>query len=540
MKQEIFKIGVQRFKSVEHLGYSFIHGKEKNDYVSEKHPLFTFCSSKDDEETFLKNYGNPLYLVEKTYSFVVIEKDGDKLACKFFHGGRQRRAGKTWFKVNKNVDYISINTRTGDVYVGHIYGYQKKRKCAKKIQKNFFADSNINHFFIKIKSVFSEKITDFNINELIRTFAKELYPNLDRGIHSIEDTIFKFYLEKKNIKYPNNYSAYKGLMWGKDYRKVLKKNKNRVVDTIMEINKVSGKKLKKILHECERVNISNYGYMTSLFKEEWINQDEEFLKSIIESSKNITFSSGFIEILKKYVSNAELKRIYNLYKIAFKDFSIDFYTLADHLTFYVRLKEFNETDLKWMANNREEFSKEHIDWSEKIDFYRRGEYKRIYPQYIIDELSKEIELYGEKYYTVLLNESKNYNEESCTQSNCVKTYIGKPSAFIISLRKNSVDSENRLTVEYHVHLGNERIIAKRVQTKAKYNTEPSEDWNEILTYLDSKVIKLHLDENYDTVKITKKCANGIELFSDSEFDEQGYLRWKVRTIENTYDLFTLV
>ena len=37
-----------------------------------------------------------------------------------------------WFKQSKNVDFISVNTKTGDVYVGGISNYHLKTKSKEK------------------------------------------------------------------------------------------------------------------------------------------------------------------------------------------------------------------------------------------------------------------------------------------------------------------------------------------------------------------------------------------------------------------------
>ena len=67
---------------------------------------------------------------------VVVEKDGDKVSIKTFHGWKHRRAGVQWFKISKNMDFISVNVRTGDVYVGGLINFHLKKKCKKYSSKS--------------------------------------------------------------------------------------------------------------------------------------------------------------------------------------------------------------------------------------------------------------------------------------------------------------------------------------------------------------------------------------------------------------------
>jgi hypothetical protein len=98
-------------------------------------------------------------------------------------------------------------------------------------------------------------------------------------------------------------------------------------------------------------------------------------------------------------------------------------------------------------DSKSKFREEHLDWSDKIEHYRQGSYTRIYPDYSYELIQKPISVGDDVYYPVLLDDSHNYNKESSQQSNCVKTYIGKCSSVIVSLRKGDIDSDKRATIE---------------------------------------------------------------------------------------------
>jgi hypothetical protein len=137
---------------------------------------------------------------------------------------------------------------------------------------------------------------------------------------------------------------------------------------------------------------------------------------------------------------------------------------------------------------------------------------------------------------VLLMNSSSYNEESLTQSNCVKTYIGKPGSLIVSLRKDFYG--DRATVEYKFVKHGEYVIPLRVQSLGKFNNKLGEEWNEVLLKLDKVILSCVKDKKFETVKIIKECKNGVTLQSDSYWEEDN-LRWTYKNIESrtTWDYF---
>jgi hypothetical protein len=177
-------------------------------------------------------------------------------------------------------------------------------------------------------------------------------------------------------------------------------------------------------------------------------------------------------------------------------------------------------------NNKEEFRQEHLDWTDKIQFYKQGNYSRLYPQYFVDTIQNKI---GD-YMPVLLTNSREYNEESSTQSNCVKTYIGKPASFIISLRKGYYG--DRATIEYNLTKVGDKVEVKRIQSLGRFNNRLGEEWNDVLFKLDEVVLSSVKDKKFETVQITKECKNGVILNSDSYFDHGGKLRWTYKNIDS--------
>jgi hypothetical protein len=336
-------------------------------------------------------------------------------------------------------------------------------------------------------------------------------------------------MNRKKIKYPNNYNVFLSTFSLTKLRKHLKKNDNRMVDALMGQFELRGDKVKKAMHQCENFNVQLLVSSYKLFGESWINQKENLVLYLLNSSVH---TPSFNEETVKDFSKEELKKIFNIFILVYVKNSINYFTFMDHIRLFSELKNFGET-VKWMSKNEKEFSDEHIELTEKLSYYTRGYYKRIYPKNLIDSIPEYFTMDEEKYYPVLLTDSKEYNEESLLQSNCVKTYIGKSSAIIISLRKNEKSSDERGTIEYNLSKKTDgQIFVSRVQYLGKFNQRLDETWSDSLNRLDDIIKKIFHNSNIEMVKLTKLCANGKEFFSDSEWSSDGILRWTYNNIDN--------
>lgn len=477
---------------------------------STKKPLFLVDNIyKNDEEKYVENYGNPMCTVKKDYVMVVIEQEGDKLAIKIFYGGKIRTKGTKYFRVKKNVEYITVNTKTGDVYIGYLKGFQKKRDYAKKLRRNYFMDGSLETMRSKIRgylNVLNIEKTDTISSDFVNTFMDKIdnkqYDNL-----KLDDRLFKFYLDKRKVKYPNNFGAYKNHLVGPSIRKKLKKNGNKLVDAFMSEHNLQGKMLKKSLHECERINLDVYKFARSVFGDDRLNQDHGVITPLLETlvTTNISVTD---DVLRNKMTSNEIDRYYNAFKDCFVNSNLNNYTLSDHIRMYLDLKRYG-VDVKWMSNNGTEFHNEHLDWTDKISHYKNGTYNRIYPDIFHKVLSKNI---GE-YTPVLLTTSQQYNEESSTQSNCVKGYITRPESIIISLRKD----DERATIEYKLELINNETIIRRVQSLGKRNQSLEPKWDNVMLSLDKIMLSLIKDKNFELVKVIKENRMGMKLNSDSNW-----------------------
>ena len=551
MKEEIFKVNYEAYTTVvfhDTVPITFPHSRNKyffddeneadiwdqllntNDKatLSKKSDVYLENFVSNVEEDFVLHYGNPLARVLKSYLMILVERDGDKVSMKVFNGFRERRVGNKWFKVARSVDYITVNTKTGDVYSGFLHNYQNKKKVRKKLNKNFFLNEPISQVMYTIRDKgwsYSHNSSEI-ANDAVSKFMHEIDGREEPYEFNFEKRLFKFYLDKKGIKYPNNFRLYSSKLVGPIFRKILKKNDNRLVDAFMIHNGLTGKKLKKCLHSCKSLNLDLYLMARRLFGDDWINQDDDFILQTLNSEFNIKdrdIPAEFVNVIGK----DELRRVFNLFKKVYFEEMFDTYTFIDHIEIYTQLKMYGETDLRWMSNDVDIFRNEHLDWSDKLTFYKNGHYERIYPIYSYEHLEQPL---GE-YYPVLLDDSTSYNEESSTQSNCVKTYIGKSSNIILSLRKGSRYSEDRATIEYQLYREDDKVKCRRVQSLGKYNGKLSDEWMHWLLKLDLKMLYYVNDDRFEPVKITKKCYNGTFFESDSYWEEDGFLKWDNKIIE---------
>lgn len=501
---------------------------------TQKHPLFLYNKSENTEEFFEKNFGNPMCQTSKQHFMVIVDRTEDKVSIKIFYGVKHRRGGVQWYKINKSMQYITVNIKTGDVFVGGLTNYHLKRKCRKTIRRNFFLGEPINILMSSIKnnmSVFTGE-PGFDIAfDAVSIFMKHIDTLEDFGGLTFNQRLFKFYLEKRKIKFPDNFHIFARDWIGRDIRKILKKNDNRMVDTIMSHFDVSGKVIKKALHNCNNTNFPLYKFGRKLFGDDWMNQEDGLILACLNSQIGIgDIPPTFLD----FVSPDELKRVFKLFKQVVVYQTLNSYTFVDHIKMYCELKGFGENDIKWMSfDDKETFRNEHLDWTDKLQHYKIGTYTRIYPEYMYDVISEPI-IDGENtYYPVLLDCSLNYNDESSVQSNCVKTYIGRSSSIIVSLRKGGVNSNERATIEYRLkkQKNKKTIEVDRFQTLGRFNSALSEEWNDVLFKLDKQMLYYTQDERFDTVKIIKKCQNGMEFNSTSYWNDTGNLSWTSTKVE---------
>lgn len=501
-----------------------------------RHQIFLESNIYYSENQYLENYGNLLSTVRKDYFMIVVEKSEKKVSIKIFTGYRIRRRGMRWFKVSKNVEYLTFNFDTGDYYYGLILGYQKKKNNKRVLRKNCHSMNPLNLMTHKIRQILktSRRLVEYDslLDSAIESFVGQL-SQLNQLGNNNDNILLKSFLDKKNIKYPNNFDLFYNDYDNVVPHKIIKKNNNKVVDAFMDYNQLKGNNIKKALHVCDNINLNLLKFSYRVFGNENINKDFDLILKILNYKQFFNFPIYYLNIDYITFSKKELTRIMSFFKNEVLEERIDIYTFVDHIGMYIRLKDYGEESLRWKSLDQGDFREEHLDWTDKLDYYTRGKYYRLYPEFLSELVSIKISDNGDMYFPKLLDFSDDYNRESLIQSNCVKTYIGRPESIIISVRKGSVESEDRATVQYIIEYDNKSktIRCRRGQSLGRYNKTLSSEWNQVLSKLDDRLSLFVKEPLFDTVKIKKVCSNGHEMFSDSHWDENGQLRWSYKNIE---------
>lgn len=503
-----------------------------------------FNSKSNSEEEYKNHYGNPLASVNHRRFTLVVGKNESKTYIKLFEYMRYRDRGQKFFRVKTMVHYLSYNFITNSLYTGYISNYHKKRKFTKVVKKNKFIDDPLN----RIKSLIHNNINNLGandsdlllqkseiVNRTIQTFIDnlpgcEVYKNLEPEIQ-----LYKRHLSSWGVKLSNNWEAFIST-YPQPKKSDFKKNKMKFIDTIMSIHSLNGDKVKKTLHEVYLFPSPEvFRWSCNFFGRDFIlSQPTSFLKLLFEATHYVdSGNKEFFNLLTK----KEKENCFTIYKLCLAG-EIDITTFYDHLRMYKRILQFEE--IKWLSNTYSEFSEEHYQWSERLGFYTKGEFKRIYGEKFLQEIQQPIIL-EDKYYPVVLTTSKEYNMESFTQSNCVKGYISRAQSLIISLRKSEEDSTNRITIEFKINTVNDKIILRRVQTLGRFNKKVSEDWNNAITILDVNIDKIVNEKKFELPSVELKLGHRL-IKSESEFIDSPYaytdkyLDWKNSGINNIESL----
>jgi len=545
---ELFKYNVEQYKTIfMDDKIDIIRGEEEYyDFdvpvweTRKKGRLVKFKVKRESmsHEDYINNYGNPLCYVRKDYITLVVESNSEKVSLKIFEGSRLRVAGRSYFIIDKSMEFITMTKKTGDLYYGTLKHYQKKKKFSKTLSKNNFVFNYSPKLLQTLRnSLFSDEYASNAPKQLIQAldiFVKDL-SGWSVGTKSFTEVLLKYYLDKKGIKYPDNFPVF----WSQWERKLnlsdLRKHDNKLVDTFMRKNDLKGNSVKKALHVCKKINIPmlNMGYF--LFPKDWINQDYELILNLLDFDSIHSFYNHDLgdDIDELNLTRAELRRVFDIFKLTVSN-QINLHTFFDHIRYYRELKILGE-EVKWLSTDTKTFNHEHSEYTERIDYYRKGTYSRIYPDYMYEYLSLPITVNQDKYYPVLLDETSDYIMESTIQSNCVKNYIGNSGSYIVSLRKGSIDSEIRATIEFRIYKIGDKITFTIPQMLGKFNQKLDEDWDTPILLLRTKFSDCINDERFEPVKIKKTFKNKKELTSDTYWDEMGALRWSSVNITSYYD-----
>jgi hypothetical protein len=538
--KELFKFKHDNYSTIIYQDHSNLGSelpfRKKNRLVSK------IIGTKITEKDFVDNYGNPLSEVHHNYQLIVITSDENKVSLKLFSGIRYRKSFTNYFRKSTLCQFITMSKKTGDLYTGRLVNYHKKRKVKKIFSKNNFSNDDFLSIYSCLKSNSNPpEIISKNqelYQQMIYVFFKELNidyvdtPNFNTNVQ-----LLKYYANKKGIKYPDNIWYFIRENGNSLKLKEIRKFKGKFIDAFMEKNRLSGRVIKKALHNCENVNLRILKIVSGLFGQDWVNQDYELLLYCLNSK--LYYSDMFETRIRNidFLTQSEKRRAFNFFReYVLKTSMFGVSTFMDHLRMIMELKLLGENDITWKATNIHEFNEEHSKLASKVEYHKKGFYVRIYPKNFTDLIEMPIVTEDDLFYPILIKDTDEYISESTVQSNCVKTYIGNPSSYIVSLRRDDKNSNDRATIEFYLtKFGTDVPYFRIKQALGKYNQSLSQLWEPAIQKLLLRFAKSLSKDNFEPVKIEKKFQNGKKLCSDTYWDEEGYLKWSSVDITSYYE-----
>ena len=501
-----------------------IDSKHNNSYESvhitknkEKFYTDTQLFSEDD---FVKHYGNPCASVYRVRYRFFIEESENKISLKYQLYTKQRRVGGKFFVERKTTEYFSFNFKTKLFYSGTVITKKKQKIGARmKVNPTFSAVQGFLRGVHIDKSVKPENHFIFFLEKIWDKMGIENPQNFSWD--SAESFYSLTYYLINNIKIPNTWKKFTNVFI---LKKDLKSSDMNLVDSIMKKLNLKGSKVKKILNEIEWVDFNRLNFFYKLLGIDRFNKidnkifDEFFSNSpypqLLEKNKMGRYYDCFYEnhlwMKNKLLIPLLPKEKDKILNIINHFDDRNFMTLLDHLELKKDLNNLGE-DVKFKFTNISSFNLEHEEFSRLLQSYRKGEVERFYGD--VDSLENPIEHEGETYYPVLLRKTMDYEKESQHQRNCVRGYSERPDCLIFSIRKDSRDGDDRITVEYQ-YRQNEIL---NVQERAKFNQMPSIEFSQVAQIQLANINLMYKVGTLKLPKMTKKYRNGKTIVQESTF-----------------------
>jgi len=521
--------------------FSLANGDNNIEYL----PKMGYFFGKEkftDEESFVKNYANPYAYPLMTRKTIVIEENENKIALKVYTYTTVRSLLKKFFRVRKNITYLTFNKKRKQFFHGEINS-KKKKKINQTMRVNV-TDLSTTSLITKLtlSRLGFETSTEHSKNSgeyILNMFIDLVIDRIDIDINKDQNVQKKYYemiLKFRNIKYPNAFEKFASVF---QPTKEVRRCDSNIVTFFMKKAGLKGKKARVLLNDYENLDVDA---MFNLQK--WIGLDnfnkiknEAFLAKRTYSTYIPVVYYGDYDHFKN-VTKTEMENIISIINSSSTEEVL--HTIVDHLKFQRDLKKYDEHH-KIQSKTYDDFVFEHSEISALLQSYRTGYVERFYGK---DATLVEDPIYTNEYtyFLKLLKNTNEYEEESSHQHNCVRTYIEKAYCFIISLRKGSPKGSERATLEYAITSDG----PKRVQSRTKYNKILSEEWNEPLKELDSYVNHLYKNELLELPFMTKQFKNGKTIKTKAVFNKKErvkgnmimmYPYWDNETEENTKNIY---
>jgi len=440
-----------------------------NHYFKIKNKITT-----EDKSLLNKAYGNPLcdVIIERTS--ILITKKGDKLRLQYFNFNKKRKIGHKYYSNEYLRKYIIFNLKTNQFFTS--LNIKNRRASLNKIQKNYFNNLD-NHLSFIINSD-----NEFMINNILK---KELNLKNNDIICGTEINVFTsifnmcilWFAKNNNVKLPNYYKHY----ISRNYPgiKLIRKNDGNLIKAIQEKYNIKEKLITKYLNKYPVINVKT---MKSVIDTFGFNRFTLINPSILDFDFEL-------ENINDFDDNEHLN-IINLMNDKFRlTLSCSPIEINDHIKIIKYLRDHNNP-VRFKADTNEKFIKEHEEYS--IIHYNLSKHITIIRQYEpeFEKISATPIVYNDKiYYPYLLRNDKDYYLEGRIQNHCVYGYRSQQSSIILSIRRDDINSTDRVTCEF-VH-GTEMHL---IQQRMKFNANPDPDFAEVVQiYI--RYVHLYLKKN---------------------------------------------
>jgi len=288
--------------------------------------------------------------------------------------------------------------------------------------------------------------------------------------------IMEWFIKIWKIKVPNNYHYYL-LVHYPGIRK-LRKFKMNLGRAILHNKNLTGKYYVRLINQYGEYNLSDLYKMKSLLGEKYSKLvSKSFLKISrhCEDSK-FSFSEEVQESLPLNLTKSEKLNIVRLLKQTNDPHFLSL--IYDHLSIKNSLQGYGmKRTIK--SKTLDHFNQEHTDWSNLVHLCQRNEETTYYytPNFI-SHMEQDIKWETAKYSVKILNTDLEYFKEGQIQSNCVRTYLNKYNSIIVSVRKDNLNSIDRMTCEF-THGNKTNNKPRLIQSRLRFNSLPKEEWVKI-------------------------------------------------------------
>ena len=522
-KVQIFKQVEELFSVKTALPHNEISVTETLSKITLTKGYFTIDKFHHSKEIFLENYGNPLAEVKMDRVTLVIEETENKISMKFFLIIKKRKFNSKYFSQNRNIFFITLNKQTKNIYSGSLIG---KHRLHRKIKVNNPRDivgkiSMMIRLIPQDSKVFSLSLIMDSLKLWLEKIGLKNFEftsnfNSDNLTYEMQKHLYNI----KGIKAPNNFKVfledYPGMIF-------LKKTNGKLVEAYMKKNKLRGRKIRKYLHEATSVEyLRNLKSIYDLIGIDLFNtMKEENLRELCASSVNSRMEN---------VQERDKIKFFDILNESGEYFPHSRWVLlhiSEHLRFRDTLQNKYNHPFEFKFTTIRDFQYEHSNLSELVQSYRKGFYERIYSEEFVTKIQEPImDFNGIEYFPIILTTTKEYNEESSVQNNCVRTYCEYPDRMIVSLRESSPTGNNRGTIEYRY---NSKFSFGRKQTLGRFNKPLDSKWDLPIEILDYRIESNRKLFQAPKLKITRVDGKQKIKLTD---DFEGQVIWQLDLVND--------